>query len=219
MALPPLIRLNAVRPLAVGVLLAVCSLSSHALYKVVGPDGKVTYTDRAPSDLPAQTLKANGAVGDTSALPFELRQVASRYPVTLYTGANCPPCDRGRMLLQQRGVPFTEKTVNTADDLAALQRREGTNQLPVLRIGQQQVAGFAEREWTSYLDAAGYPKQSALPRSYRTPPASALAPAESAPSVASTPSRARRDAAPATDSDAATPSRPPAGNAPPGFRF
>lgn len=195
-----------------GLVWAGVSSPAWAQYKVVSPDGRVTYTDRPPADRPVQTVKPTvGPADGNAALPFALRNVVSRYPVTLYTSSNCAACDAGRNLLKSRGIPFTEKTVNTSDDARALQSREGTNQVPVVRIGSKQIAGYESGEWTSYLDAAGYPSQSALPPNYRHPAATPLAPA----------------AAPKTEPEAGTLPPPqfnsapgnPAGNAPPGFRF
>lgn len=165
-------------PISLAVLLCGTGLAlpAWALYKVVGPDGKVTYTDRAPTSQPAQALKANGQSTSTESLPYELQRVADRYPVTLYSSQNCNPCDAGRQMLKARGIPFVEKSVTTADDGRALMRAEGTEHLPVLRIGQKQLQGYAQTDWASYLDAAGYPAKSALPPSYRWAPASALAP-------------------------------------------
>jgi glutaredoxin len=154
---------------------ALTATPAWALYKVVGPDGKVTYTDRPPSDRPAAQLKTNGATASTEGLPYELKQVVSRYPVTLYTGKDCPPCDGARQMLKGRGVPFTEKTVTASEDLQALRQREGTEQLPVVRIGQKQLIGFSQQDWSAYLDAAGYPAKSALPLNYAWPAASPLA--------------------------------------------
>ena len=161
-------------------LLTAFEASAQAVYRVTGADGKVTFTDQLPpsgnlSSAPAAT--AATAPGPASspaaaALPFELRQVASRYPVVLYTGADCIACGAGRALLSARGVVFTEKTVTTAEDAQALQRLTGATTLPVISIGSQQIKGFSEAEWSQYLDAAGYPKTSRLPRSYR--PASAV---------------------------------------------
>ena len=147
-----------------------------ALYKVVGADGRITYTDRPPAAGNARvtTLGRNGEVGaadDEASLPFELRQVAARFPVTLYTSAECPPCDSGRQLLQQRGVPFVERRVASEDDAAALERVVGGRTVPALTIGKQALRGLSPAEWTSFLDAAGYPKVSTLPRSYQPPPA------------------------------------------------
>ena len=194
-----------------GLVWAGVAAPAWAQYKVVGPDGRVTYTDRPPVDRPSQAVKSSGTAAGNVDLPYALRNVVARYPVTLYTGTNCAPCDAGRNLLKSRGIPFTEKTVNTSDDVRALQSREGTNQVPVIRIGSKQIAGYEQGEWTSYLDAAGYPSQSALPPTYRQPAATPLAPA----------------AAPKTEPEAGTLPPPqfnsapgnPAGNAPPGFRF
>src|SRR5262245_58814737 len=126
--------------------------SAWAQYKVVGPDGKVTYTDNPPPTGNAQSVKraGGGSEGvDTENLPYELRQVISRYPVTLYTTSNCGACDAARNLLRQRGVPYTEKTVNTTADINALVKAEGGNDLPVGRIGSQQLKGFNGADWGS----------------------------------------------------------------------
>lgn len=189
--------LNALRSIArptlvLGGLLTLACLPAQAVYKVVGPDGKVTYTDTPPQTGNAQvkpmaTGSGGGGAPDLANLPFEVRQAATRYPVTLYANANCRPCDAGRQVLQQRGVPFAEKRVNdTPTDIAALQRLAGTNRLPVLTIGQQQVKGLAPADWHGYLDAAGYPREAKLPASYRAPaPTAFVTPAEPAPAAAS----------------------------------
>lgn len=182
-----------------------------ALYKVVGPDGKVTYTDRPPADKPSQALRTNGSVSSTANLPFELRQVASKYPVILYSAKGCAPCDSGRQSLRQRGIPFTEKSVESTADLQALQRLENTQQLPVLRIGAQQVKGYADTEWQSYLDAAGYPKQSSL-TGYQWADATPLAPPAASAPAKQAPSVNRGSAA---DSSSGT----PPSTSPSGFRF
>ena len=73
-----------------------------------------------------------------------------------------------------RGIPFTEKTVTTAQDADALQRLTGDNSLPLVTIGGQQIKGYSDSEWGQFLDAAGYPARSALPASWRNPAASPL---------------------------------------------
>lgn len=183
-----------------------------ALYKVVGPDGRITYTDRAPSDKPAQAIKANGAAASTEGLPYELQRVAGRYPVSLFTGPKCNACDVARQMLKERGVPFVEKTIVTSDDARAYLKQEGTDQLPSARIGQKQLVGYSQAEWVSYIDAAGYPAKSVLPLNYRQPEATPMAPmAPASPKAASTPSKT----VPGTDSN----NNAPAGTSPPGFRF
>ncbi len=163
---------------------------SHAqqVYRIVGADGKVTFSDRPPpaaSGANVSAASANAAGGQaTAGLPFELRQVAGKYPVTLYTGDNCGPCNSGRSLLTSRGIPFAERTVTTTEDSQALQRMSGETSLPFVTIGSQQLKGFSDAEWTQYLNAAGYPATSALPASYRAPAAAPLVSVAAAPAAA-----------------------------------
>jgi len=117
-------------------------------------------------------------------LPFELREAMSRYPVTLYSGKECDPCNAGRTLLTTRGIPFSEKTIQTQMDMDALQRQLGSNSIPVLQIGGQRLQGYQASEWNQYLDAAGYPSSSRLPSGYRNSSASPLVPLSEAPTAA-----------------------------------
>jgi glutaredoxin len=193
-----------------------CAAGAQQVYRIVGPDGKVTFSDKPPTEpgvkaSAAPTLPLPGGAAGGS-LPFELRQVSNRYPVTLYTGADCGPCNSGRLFLSSRGIPFTEKTVSTNEDISALQRLTGAATLPLVTIGGQQLAGYSEAEWTQFLDAAGYPKTSQLPPSYRQPAATPLV-------VASTPARApAAPAAAAAPIPTSGPATPP-GNNPAGIQF
>jgi glutaredoxin len=212
-------RLAALAVCATGAMLATAT-QAQQVHRIVGPDGKVTFSDRAPEDKKAQSTvlsTASGGAASNPALPSELRQIASRFPVTLYTGESCSPCQQARQLLVQRGVPFTERSVNTNDDLDALRRLSGESALPFGTIGRQQLKGFSDAEWTQYLDAAGYPAQSRLPRGYTQPAATPLAPAKaptaSAPDApqeaASAPTgRLRRQAPPPPPPGGPTPSNP-----------
>lgn len=157
-----------------GALAALAAVSpALGQYKVIGPDGRVTYTDRpAPGEARAV---AKAPQADAVELPYELRQVVSRYPATLYAAPGCSPCERARAMLRQRGVPFKEFTAATTEDAAELQRREGTTDLPILRLGAQRLQGYAADDWQATLDAAGYPRTSRLPSSYRPPAAQPLA--------------------------------------------
>jgi glutaredoxin len=204
---------------AAAAALLLAATPALALYKVVGPDGKIIYTDRPPTDRPVQNIRSNGVVSATDALPFELRQVASRFPVTLYTASACAPCDQGRQWLKARGVPFTEKTVNSNADIAALQRIEGMQQVPVLRVGQQRLQGYSDSEWASYIDAAGYPKASKLPAAYQYAMPSPLAPTSAAAGEAgkADSAAAKASAARARAATPATTNNNP--SSPPGFRF
>lgn len=200
------------------VLLMMCAVTAHAqLYKWVGPDGKITYSDTPPpksaSRVETKTLTTGGI--DASNFPFELAEAAKNHPVTLYTTKDCIPCDDGRRLLNARGIPFSEKTVNTAEDMKRFREVGGDGQLPLLTIGRARERGFETGAWNGALTTAGYPEASRLPKTYRNPPAQAAAPA---PRQAAA-QKENTGAATTVDTPAATELPPAVGNAPPGFRF
>ena len=164
--------------------LAALGLPVHAqqIFRSVGADGRITFSDKPP--VSGSEPAATAAASSGPQLPFELRQAVTRYPVTIYTGNACAPCASGRNLLAARGVPFTERIVSTPEDIEALQRLSGETGLPLLTIGTQQLKGYAETEWVQFLNAAGYPRTSQLPAGYRNPaPAPLVARAEAAPAT------------------------------------
>jgi glutaredoxin len=202
-------RLSRMAPLAVALLAAG---AAHAQFKIIGPDGKITYTDREPSASDGKVI-ALGARAPTQAaepdLPFELRAAANKYPVTLFTiSGACEPCTLARQMLKQRGIPFNERQVVTAEDSEALEKLSGAREAPTLTIGSQTLRGLATEVWNSYLDAAGYPRESRLPSSYQYRPATPIVDRRE-------PATARSDVRPEATPAPAAPTAPGAG----GIRF
>jgi len=174
-------------------------------YKVVGPDGKITYTDKpptasqikAPANSPAVTPGANG-------VPYETRQAMTKYPVTLYTTKKCSACDNARQALKRRGVPFNEFTVNDDTDFAAYRSRFNATTFPGISVGSKNLAGFSPSDLSGYLDAAGYPAQTQL-TGYSWPAATPLVPASAKQAAADA------DDAPAPAASTPSPLLPPPG--------
>jgi glutaredoxin len=219
--------MSTARSAALAAFLATAALwgaCAHAqVYRIVGPDGKVTFSDRPPPDAKALAAQAvatpsgSSSGSGTGSLPADLRRVSGQYPVTLYTAKECGPCASGRTYLRQRGIPYTEYTVTTREDFAALQRLSGAGNVPFLTIGGQHVPGYSEQEWSQFLDAAGYPGTSQLPASYRNPdPAPLVAVQKAAPVPARTANAQQPGVQPATPSAA---SDEPAPANPAGIRF
>lgn len=156
-----IIALLAITTLATGQIYA------QQVYKSIDKQGRVTYSQVPPKPGSEDKLTGDSAANPT--LPFAVQQVVNRYPVTLYTIADSPYSVNARLYLMQRGIPFTEKTVNTNEDMIEFKQRFSENIFPTLTIGSQQLKGFNDAEWSTYLNAAGYPQKSALPRNYTNP--------------------------------------------------
>ena len=201
-------------------LLALGAAGAQAqLYKWVGPDGKITYSDTPPPASAQKVETRNIAIEgvDTASFPYELAQAVKASPVTLYTTKNCVPCDEGRKHLLARGIPFTEKTVNTGADMDQFHKAGGEGQeMPFLTVGRIRERGFSASTWNNALSAAGYPETNMLPKSYRAPQAQPAAPAPAPKTVA----KAKAAEASRQEDPPRPTELPPAiGNAPPGFRF
>lgn len=163
---------------AVAMLLGGGAAGALAQYKIVGPDGKVTYTDKPPTAADIRMDNSAPAASNGNAaggMPYETRQATAKYPVTLYAAKSCAACDQARDALRKRGVPFNEYSITLDADIAALQARFASTTLPVITIGTQTMKGYSSNDLQAYLDAAGYPAQARL-TGYRWPQAVALAP-------------------------------------------
>ena len=162
------------------ILLCPTLSTAQPIYRIVGPDGRVSFSDKPPARAEkATTLGPGGRSSDnvnTSNLPFEIRDAVNKYPVTLYTANDCAPCNAARAMLNLRGVPHVERTITNTQDVEALKRLGMEASFPILTIGAQRLRGYTEAEWSDYLDSTGYPKTSRLPIGYRNPAPTPMAP-------------------------------------------
>lgn len=197
--------------------------AAWAVYKVVGPDGSVTFTDVPPSSGGAavQRSTAPRAQAPASAggdeLPPRLRQLQQQAPVVVYTAPACKACDDGIELLRQRGVPYDEKTIVSPQDAEAFKALDPGMQVPLLSVaGVKLSPGFNSAAWNQALNSAGYPQHSELPKDYRfaipRPLAGTPAPLPGLPGSARAPAGTTSPPQPSV-------APPPDPNAPPGFKF
>ncbi|MFM2112573.1 MAG: hypothetical protein RLZZ271_1233 [Pseudomonadota bacterium] len=161
-------------PSLLAVFAALCALpaSAQQIYRIVGPDGKVTFTDKPPvadgrSRISTVASSIPAGTANTANLPFELQAVANKYPVTFYSTDNCAICSLARSYLVGRGIPFAEKTVNSQEEIDAFIKIAGGTKMPLLTVGPQKISNFSEAEWSQALTAAAYPANSVLPANYK----------------------------------------------------
>jgi hypothetical protein len=167
---------------------------AQAQYKWIDAQGSVHYSDLPPPSTARSLARQVGSSGPPGAssssgsspavqdagaeasrlkgLPSALIRVAQGAPVVLYAIAACVPCDEGRGLLQERGVPYTERRIDTAQDQQALQSLGlPPSGFPILSVGTERAVGYESGLWHRLLDHAGYPARSALPAHWRAAPA------------------------------------------------
>ena len=196
----------------------------HAqVYKWVDEKGVTHYSDAPPppSNKAAKAkveLKSFSGGGGAVELPAELAAAVRDRPVTLYSTAQCEACDQARAMLLARGIPFREKTVNTADDQAALKKAGSNGQLPLLLVGRGKQIGFEQSSWDVLLSDAGYPVQKIIPPNYQNPPPVAAAPAPQPDAAEQARATAREQARTAAEAETLRRKQQQT-EAPPGFQF
>jgi hypothetical protein len=185
--------------LLAATLLTLGAAPAHALFKVVAPDGSVTYTDRPPAASEGRVQAVSGDTGRASdvQLPYALRQVAARFPVVLFTASTCgEACALAKAHLARRGIPYSERTAVTDDERDAWSRIVGGTEAPTLLVGSQSLRGFVPAQWDETLSVAGYPATSQLPANWQPPPPVPLVPPRAAPSTPTLPTLPTLPAAP-----------------------
>lgn len=186
--------------------LALMPLGAHAgkLYRWVDAQGKVHYGDTPPADAAqVEAKKLSGSVAPSEDLSYETRRAQQNFPVTLYVTKACgAPCDQARGLLNKRGVPFSEKSISTQEELDSFKALSGSDSAPTLAVGRTFLKGFLAERWHSELDIAGYSKTAP----YRAPrPLPASAPAATSEVAPDNPESAGNAASPPASATPETP--------------
>lgn len=187
------------------VCLAACAVSAQAQqYRWLDEKGRVQYTDTPPPPGAKDVRKKNLSAGAAAAPaePYAVQVARKNYPVTLYSSPDCGDwCDKARALLNQRGIPFTEVSAATAEQVDELRKITGANTVPTMLVGKSVHKGFAADDYHRALDVAGYPAAGLLPpRNQAAPPPPKPEPVQAAP-------QAPADAAPGTNASTAAPPR------------
>lgn len=167
-------KANGVLVLCMTALLAVAAGADadQKMYRWTDANGRVFYTDKPPpGDARNVERKSLGDRAGSGPLPYAVQMAAKNFPVTLYTSDCGEACDDGRKLLEARGVPYAEKAARDQHVQAELLKLTGGTsvEVPVLVVGRTIVRGWEATQWHSTLDAAGYPKTSAVRRSVVAP--------------------------------------------------
>lgn len=173
-ALQPALSLR----LAAGLLLSLCltSLSAQAqTYRWVDSSGRTVISDTPPPGKAKGVAQLGGGSSEPGEnLPFAVRKARESFPVTLFTSADCQQeCRQARDLLNSRGVPFSEKMLQKAEDAIELKALVGDVFVPTLKVGKQGFRGFETGAYNNLLDLAGYPKTAP----YGSKPSGGLTPA------------------------------------------
>ena len=158
------------------------------LYRWTDAKGKVHYSDMIPSNSDqVEVKKFSDAATPDAGLSYEARRAQQNFPVTLYVASNCAEtCNQARGLLKKRGIPFSEKSLQTQEEIDAFKSFSGSDSAPTLAVGKTFLKGFLAEQWHSELDIAGYPKTAPYRAPGALPASASAAPGQATPANAAT---------------------------------
>lgn len=144
--------------IAISLLAANLSASAE-VYRWIDTAGRIVISDTAPPRSARDVSKVKDLTANPEGLSYSVRKAAESFPVTLYTSPDClTECKQAREVLNGRGVPFTEKMVQSSEDRNELKALIGDVFVPSVKIGRQIMRGFEATSYNNLLDLAGYPK-------------------------------------------------------------
>lgn len=179
------------------------SLAFTQVFRWVDENGKVQYSDKPPppNAKNVQKKSLSGGAASSTPLPFALQEASKNFPVTLYTNEECKDiCAQARDLLNKRGVPYKEISIEDKQGLDGFKKLTGGSSFPVMLVGRDMQKGYESSVFHAALDTAGYPRNSLLPPGAQTRqlirPVKKTAPE----ATAAAPDSSQSDAAPADTS-------------------
>lgn len=139
---------------AVGLLLLALGMEAHAVvYKIVGADGRVSYTDKEPeatSTEKTEKLKLQTYTGAPSV--SSMKDAVKR--VTILSAQWCGQCTRAKAYMKSRKIDFEEWDVDKSDYARAKMNELGAKGVPVILVGKQKMVGFSEDGLEDLLKSA-----------------------------------------------------------------
>lgn len=137
--------------LAAGLALLWGTAPAQALYKTVGPDGRVTYTDHPPSGAKAKPLSSGTPAISLSPGAAPTTATRSTRPnlgaVTLYSAVWCGYCRQAKAYLASHGIAYREVDVESPSGAADFARAGGGRGIPLLVAGGQQIRGYSQASY------------------------------------------------------------------------
>ena len=143
--------------------LAPAAILGETIYRSVGPDGKITYSQRPPADgkvdktLVLQNLPSSPL--PESALRYQAELIKSmnkrladqakpyREVPTLFMAQWCGYCKQAKSYLAEKGIAYREYDIDTPDGMRAFVEAGERRGIPVLLTNGQRVQGFSRQAY------------------------------------------------------------------------
>ena len=149
---------------------AATNVHAETLYKVIGRDGRVTYTDLPPADrtsttalmfsdapvttLPESVLKnqakfAKGMQNQST----QTKKIDASGPTTLFSASWCGYCTQAKAYLRTKGIAFRELDIDTPAGGRAYFEAGGQRGVPLIMADGKRLSGFSTGAYDHFFAA------------------------------------------------------------------
>lgn len=111
------------------------------VYKIIGADGKVSYTDKEPESASAKTEKLK--IQTYSGAPTVSTYNGSVRKVTILSAQWCGVCRKAKAYMNSKKIAFEEWDIDQSDFARAKMKELGASGVPVILVGKQKMVGFS----------------------------------------------------------------------------
>ena len=136
---------------------------AQTLYKSVGADGRVVYSDKPPvtgavektmklENLPVSVVPGASPTPQAAAAPDAPPAATPRGDVVLYMATWCGYCKAAKSYLAGKGIAYRELDIDTPSGKAAF-KQLGARGVPVLLTNGQKIAGFTPQAYDAVFMA------------------------------------------------------------------
>lgn len=166
-----MIKIASITTLA--LLITLANMADATVYKTVGPDGKVIYTDQPPADpktaatlnineqpsspLPASVLKYQEQLAKSADKrlrePAAVRANLSATP-TLFSATWCGYCRKAKGYMASHKIAFQEIDIDTESGARAYFEAGGRSGVPMLIVDGRVTRGFSESSYNQVFAKA-----------------------------------------------------------------
>ncbi|MGW8391777.1 glutaredoxin domain-containing protein [Pseudoduganella sp. HUAS MS19] len=135
---------------------------TQTLYKFVGQDGKIVYSDRPPANgkiektLHTQSLPntalPSATAGELARLRKEAKPTTSPNAGTvMFSAAWCGYCRQAKAYLAQRGVAYKEVNIDTPEGKTAFAKASTENGVPYLLKDGEGLRGYSKEAYDEFF--------------------------------------------------------------------
>jgi glutaredoxin len=135
---------------------AFCPMGEAEVYKMTGPDGRITYTDSRSEDsngTKVEVVEIESYAG--SAEVSSIEKAAASRKVTIFTTEWCGVCRKAKSYMASQGIAFDEFDIEKSRSARSRFDQLGARGVPVILVGKEKMTGFSAGKLKAMLDRAG----------------------------------------------------------------